>query len=119
MEIVDVYGLPSSAEAEPVALTSLRAEIDTLDQRLVHPLTARFRLVQAIGEVKERHGLLRLDPAREADIVKRATRAARKSGVPEEGLRDVIWAVLGYCRDGLEAPASPDGEKNGAGTSGS
>lgn len=87
-------------------LASLRAQIDALDQRLVETLTARFRVAQEVGALKHRHGILPLDPAREAEIVKRATGAARSSGIPEEGVRDVFWAVLGYCRDGVRAAGS-------------
>ncbi|MDX1647930.1 MAG: chorismate mutase [Longimicrobiales bacterium] len=116
MEIVDVYGLPSSAEddglpsstqSEPDALASLRTEIEALDRRLVHTLIERFRLVQAISEITVPHALS-LDPAGEAHIVKRATRAARNAGVPEEGVRAVVWAVLGYCREGLAAAGPPE-----------
>lgn len=87
-------------------LASLRAQIDALDQRLVETLTARFRIAEEVGELKHRDGILPLDPAREAEIVKRVTGVARSSGVPEEGVRDVFWAVLGYCRDGVRAAGS-------------
>lgn len=87
-------------------LASLRAQIDALDQRLIETLTARFRVAEAVGELKHRHGILPVDPAREAEIVKRATGVARSSGVPEEGVRDVFWAVLGYCRDGVRGAGS-------------
>lgn len=98
-------------------LASLRAQIDALDQRLIETLTARFRVAEAVGELKHRRGILPLDPAREAEIVKRATGVARSSGVPEEGVRDVFWAVLGYCRDGVCAAGSvqrADPSENGA-----
>lgn len=96
-------------------LASLRAQIDALDHQLVETLTARFRVAEAVGELKHRQGILPLDPAREAEIVKRATDVARSSGVPEEGVRDVFWAVLGYCRDGVRAPR---GEAGTAGSEG-
>lgn len=114
METNGESGPERRTEARSPDLATLRAQIDALDHRLVETLTARFRVAEAVGELKHRQGILPLDPAREAEIVKRATDIARSSGVPEEGIRDVFWAVLGYCRDGVRAPRC-GGETAGSG----
>lgn len=104
---------PSSTTAtrpdEVVAdLDTLRAEIDALDSTLAETLAARFRVAEAVGRLKRREGILPTDPAREAEIVRRATARARASGVPVEGVRSVFWAVLGYCRDGVQRASSTE-----------
>ena len=89
-------------------LTTLRAEIDALDSTLAQLLAARFRVAEAVGRLKGQCGTLPTDPAREAEIVRRATTAARAAGVPEEGVRSVFWAVLGYCREAVHRAASAE-----------
>lgn len=96
---------PRDGEAD---ITALRAEIDALDSTLADLLAARFRVAEAVGRLKGRDGVLPTDPAREAAIVRRATEAARASGVPVEGVRTVFWAVLGYCREGVQRASATE-----------
>ncbi|MDX1646210.1 MAG: chorismate mutase, partial [Longimicrobiales bacterium] len=54
-------------------LEALRAEIDALDSALADILAARFRAAETVGRLKGREGILATDPARETEIVRRAT----------------------------------------------
>jgi chorismate mutase len=45
--------------------------------------------------------MLPLDPSREAEVVRRACGVARAEGIPEEGVRQIIWSVIDYCRAGV------------------
>jgi len=88
---------------QPEELAALRARMDQLDGALVRTLVDRFRLAEEVGTHKGIIGALPLDPRREAEIVRRACEGARAQGVPDEGVRGVFWAVLDYCRSGVEA----------------
>jgi len=52
-------------------LKSYRAEIDSVDSRVLELLNRRVSLVKLIGLLKQRHGLSLYDPARERDILAR------------------------------------------------
>lgn len=88
-------------EADP--LTALRRRIDAIDAEIVDALGVRYRLAERIGALKGRRSLPTLDPAREAGIVRDAVRAARRHGIPEEGIRHLFWSVLAFCREGVRA----------------
>ena len=81
-------------------LESLREEIDRIDRSLVELLAVRYRTVEEVARLKTRLGMMRLDPRREADVVRRAAVEARRMEIPEEGVREVVWAVIGLCRRG-------------------
>lgn len=90
-----------AAGPEWATLAALRERIDQVDHALVSALAARYRLAEEVGILKGGSGLAVLDPAREAEIVRRAGEAARAEGLPEEGVRQLFWAVLDYCREGV------------------
>jgi chorismate mutase len=95
--------------AGPEPLMSLREQIDRVDNNLVTALAARLRLAEEVGTLKGNAGLLPLDPSREAEVVRRACHVARAEGIPEEGVRQIIWGVIEYCREGvLRCHASTD-----------
>ena len=84
-----------------VQLARLREEIDRIDRSLVEVLAERYRLAEEVGTLKGGTGIAPVDPRREAEIVRRATAGAREQGVPAEGVRQLFWAVLDYCREGV------------------
>lgn len=92
-------GQPGARRAR--ALDELRAKIDQVDGELATVLIERFRLAEEIGEHKGSTDTLAVDPRREAEVVRRATRAARDAGLPEEAVRSVFWAVIDCCRDAV------------------
>jgi chorismate mutase len=60
-------------------LRNLRNSIDNIDAAIVHMLAERFRVTQAVGELKAQHGLPPRDSQREADQVSRVHPASRGS----------------------------------------
>ena len=71
-------------------------------------------IAEEVGTLKRKTGTLPLDPRREAEIVRRVCDVARVEGIPEEGVRQLFWAVIDYCREGvLRRHASRD-ERTGA-----
>lgn len=79
-------------------LEALRQEIADRDTELVEVLARRLELARAIGEVKKELGLPVMDPAREAEVVRRAAERARQRGVDPELVRDVIWRIMHQAR---------------------
>ena len=76
-------------------LKTLRSRIDTLDERLVKLLSARARLAQQVGQVKEGKAVYR--PEREAQILRRI--AELNAGpLPDEALRRVYTEIMSACR---------------------
>ena len=89
------------AQAGPEPLTELREQIDRVDHDLVTALAARFRLAEQVGTLKRDTGMLPLDPRREAEIVRSVCDVARAEGIPDEGVRQIFWAVIDYCGEGV------------------
>ena len=74
-------------------LQRLRRSIDNVDAVLIHTLAERFKLTQAVGELKARHGMPPSDPGREATQIARLRRLAEDAGLATGG-----WALRGGVR---------------------
>ena len=103
MSTTEISAPPVGASIHSEEFAALRERMDQLDGALVRTLVDRFRLAEEVGTHKGTVGALPLDQGREAQIVRRACESARAQGVPDEGVRGVFWAVLEYCRGGVEA----------------
>jgi chorismate mutase/prephenate dehydratase len=76
-------------------LKNLRSRIDALDERLVKLLSARARLAQRVGQVKEGKAVYR--PGREAQILRRV--ADLNSGpLADEALQRIYTEIMSACR---------------------
>ena len=80
------------------ALGRCRQQIEVLDRELVTLLGKRVALSKEIGAMKKVAGLPTLDPAREAEVIRRAAGMAREAGLPDEKVRDIFWHVIGLSR---------------------
>ena len=85
-------------ETERQRLETLRDEIARTDDELVRLLARRLALAREIGDIKTRLGIPVLDPAREAEVVRRAATGAREQGVDAELVRAVLWRVIDHAR---------------------
>ncbi len=85
--------LPERAE-----LDRLREQIAAVDDALVDLIARRLRLAARIGEIKEAMQLPVLDPAREAEVVRRAAAGARERGADPELIRAVLWQIIDHAR---------------------
>ena len=79
-------------------LRDLRDSIDNIDAAIVHMLAERFRCTDRVGQLKARHGLLPVDPEREAEQVARLRHLAALSKLDpdfaEKFLRFVVREVI-------------------------
>lgn len=80
-------------------LDALRAEIESIDRRLVELIARRVVVARRIGERKRVVGKMLLDPAREAEVVRRAGELARTRGLPAESIRSVFWTLVALSRE--------------------
>jgi len=78
------------------ALKSIRSQIDALDQRLVKLLSARARLAQRIGKLKEGNGAA-YRPEREAQVL-RGVLASSRGPLPDVALARIFTEVMSACR---------------------
>ena len=76
----------------------LRAEIERIDRALIGLIEQRVRAAHRVAVTKRAAGLPTLDPAQEAAVIRRAAALARDAGVPEEGVRDLFWHIVGLTR---------------------
>ncbi|HEY8469126.1 MAG TPA: chorismate mutase [Longimicrobiales bacterium] len=92
-------------------LEELRRAIAALDSELVDLLARRLRLATEIGEIKKQLGLPVLDPAREAEVVRRGAVLARERGVDPELVRDLLWRIIAQARGVQDAQPVRGGER--------
>ena len=71
-------------------LADLRREIDAIDEKLVHLLANRIKVVQRVVKVKNRDGLPANIPERVEEVVASACKRAQAEGLPPE-LAELIW----------------------------
>jgi chorismate mutase len=79
-------------------LSARRQEIERIDSDLVHLLADRVRVGKEIGVLKQAAGLPTIDPAREAEVIRRAGELARDAGLPDEPVRAIFWQIIGLSR---------------------
>lgn len=88
----------TSRDAALDALGKCRQQIESLDRELIGLLAKRVALSKEIGAMKKVAGLPTLDPAREAEVIRRAAGIAREHGLADEKVRDIYWHVIGLSR---------------------
>ena len=88
----------TSANTALDALGKCRQQIELLDRDLIGLLAKRVALSKEIGAIKKQAGLPTLDPAREAEVIRRAAAMARDTGLNDEKVRDIFWHVIGLSR---------------------
>lgn len=86
-----------AARATP-ELVALRVELEAIDSDIVNLLARRMELARRIGAQKRAAGLPLQDPKREAQVVAAVARNARRAGLPEEAVRDIVWPIVAMCR---------------------
>jgi chorismate mutase len=79
-------------------LSAKRQEIERIDCDLVRLLADRVRVGKEIGRLKHDAGLPTVDPAREAEVIRRAGEMARDAGIPDEPVRAIFWQIIGLSR---------------------
>ena len=82
----------------PDPLSSLRTNIEQLDQRIIDLITERVDLSRQVGMLKRAAGMPTLDPAREAAVLRRVAAQARAAQLPDEPVREIFWHVIALCR---------------------
>ncbi len=75
-------------------LQRLRRSIDNVDAVLIHTLAERFKLTQAVGELKARHGMPPSDPGREQTQIARLRRLAEDAELDPEFAEKFITFVI-------------------------
>jgi chorismate mutase len=92
---------PQEAGSAPQAgerLQAVRQRIEQLDREVIGLIAERVRLAREVGAFKRELGLPTLDPAREAEVVRRACELARAAGLAEEDVRAIYWQLIGLSR---------------------
>ena len=90
---------PRERAAAVEELTRRRRELEALDRELIALLGRRVEHSREIGLLKRVAGLPTLDPAREAEVIRRAAAMAREHGLPDEKVRDIFWHFIGLSRE--------------------
>jgi len=80
-------------------LARRRKDLDAIDDRLVDLLAERAAAVKGIWELKRRHRVEQLDPAREAAVLARLTERAKARGLDPAAVAEVLEAVVGKKLD--------------------
>jgi chorismate mutase/prephenate dehydratase len=87
-----------SRDAALDALAKCRRQIEGIDRELITLLSKRVGVSKEIGAMKKVAGLPTLDPAREAEVIRRAAELAREAGLNDEKVRDIFWHIIGLSR---------------------
>ena len=93
----------SADDLDPRAeLARWREEIAEIDKRLIVLLAERVAIGKRTAGLKRAAGLPILDPAREAEVIRRAGETARTLDLNEEEVRGIFWHVVGLSRRAQE-----------------
>ncbi len=102
---------PHRPGTEPGALRVLREEIEEVDREIIELISRRCQLARATGVEKCSAGLPLEDPAREARVVRMGASLARDQGLDEEGVRQILWCLIGLARRTQRAEDTPTPEE--------
>lgn len=80
------------------SLETLRERVEAADLALVRLIAERLDLARRIGQLKAELGLPVLDPAREAEVVRRAAAQAREHDTDPELVRGILWQIIDHAR---------------------
>jgi chorismate mutase len=95
--------MPGDQERDPrAALAECREAIEELDRRIVALLAERITVGKRTTALKQAAGLPILDPAREAEVIRRAVATARDHGIATEPVREIFWHIVGMSRRAQE-----------------
>ena len=100
---------PSGDKVSRTQLAALRSQIMQLDDEIIRLIGQRRDLAIEIGRVKQILGIPVLDPAHEAQVVRRAAEIARKRGVDPELAREVIRRIISAARQAQSSPSPESG----------
>ena len=75
-------------------LQRYRRSIDNIDAVLIHTLAERFKLTQAVGELKAEHGMPPSDPGREQRQIARLRRLAEDADLDPEFAEKFLTFVI-------------------------
>jgi chorismate mutase len=88
----------SDQDSPQINLAAVRLEIEEIDRALIALIAQRVGVARRLGAAKRASGLPTLDPAREAEVVRRSAALARDFGLQPEEMREVFWHIIGMCR---------------------
>jgi chorismate mutase len=88
----------SDREPWPDRLERTRNAISDVDEALIRLLAERKRLACRAQALRREGGGGGVDPGREERVLGLAAESARKAGLSEELVREVLWRVVALCR---------------------
>jgi chorismate mutase len=65
------------------SIEDLRADIDTIDQKLLDFISERVELARQIGKLKREQGIELLDQDRRQEVLEKWTKTLEKAGISE------------------------------------
>lgn len=78
-------------------LEDYRAEIDSIDEKIVRLLVERFEIVHAVGVLKAREGIPVVQSRRADEVKDRVARRAEEQGLDGELLRTIYTAIIDHA----------------------
>ena len=87
-------------EAQRSRLTATRAQLDTIDARLLSVLAERAKVVEELWAWKRSEGLPLTDLQREAEHVNQLVARAKSLGLDEAATRAVLATIVGKQLEG-------------------
>lgn len=88
--------IPDQPRTGSGTLTTLRSEVDRLDDALIHLLARRQALTKQIGEWKHTHGLAPYQPDRFEELLRDCSRRASLYGLHEEPVQELFTLIHRY-----------------------
>jgi chorismate mutase len=83
----------NQVEHAAVRLDESRAELDRVDARILDAMSARFRIIEAVGRLKQTAGIPMMQPDRVAFVQRRARDHAEATGMSRDFLA-TLYALI-------------------------
>ncbi|MCY0850589.1 chorismate mutase [Sulfuracidifex metallicus] len=79
-------------------ISSVREEIDKVDEQILSLISLRFKLVGEVGKIKQKDGRTITDKRRENEVMEKWVSRARGLGIPESFVKSILPLIFSYSK---------------------
>ncbi len=75
-------------------ISGLRDRIDSIDAELCRIIASRMRIIHEVAEFKKNHGLARIQPERENEILEKSVNLAQELNINPQTIKEIMKILI-------------------------